>query len=239
MIDAAVLITSYDGYADLWPFAAELFERFWSDRPWPMYWMTNTEIVPWIATPIYQEPVMREHWGLNIADAVDSISEEFVVMWPEEELLLTKVPTDLCIEAVKHLRENPDVGCVNLIRYYLQCDKPTIGRFTDYPETPWTNRRFAPLPALWRKEVLTTLLRGVPNSRDFEMEGSDWMTRHYPNVRCLTPCVETFNICDNALLKGPWRKCAVGHLLQLGFNPDFTKRGISQDECAWMDGKGL
>src|SRR5262245_62297255 len=98
MNDVGMIVPSYDGYSDIWPISAELFSRFWPDRQWPMYWMCNQHAVPSIAQPLVRPEIPRDVWGCNIASAVESMPEPFIVFWTEEVLLLSKVPNDLFLE---------------------------------------------------------------------------------------------------------------------------------------------
>lgn len=230
-MSVGVLVTTYDGYADIWPIAAELFKRFWPDRPWPMYWMTNKQPVPDMAQPIVRPVIERQQWGLNLAEAVESMPHPFILMWVEEELLLSPVPNDLFLEAAEILRTTPDVGIVQLTRYYAQPEQATVGHFTD-----WPLGFAAALPAIFRKGVLLHLLKASPQSNDFEQQSGKVLQRDLPSVRTLMPCAPMFRFCDNALLAGPWRQCAVKHLKELGFQIDYSRRGISPDACSLMDG---
>jgi len=237
MNDVAVLILSYDGYADIWPIVAELFQRFWPDRTFPMYWMTNGSLVPDIAQPIVQPSVTFEQWGVNVANAVKEIQEPFILYWFEESLLLSPVPNDLVLEGAELIKTHSDIATVNITRYYTNAfgvEYANHGRFMDYPQNLFG--RAANIPTIIRSDIFTTMLGALTSPRDYELEGSAFVTRHYPAMRSLVPCVPTFRFCDNALLKGPWRKCAVKHLNELGFDVDFARRGISDDVCPWMDG---
>lgn len=233
-MNLGVLITSYDGYADVWPIAAELLKRFWSDRQWPLYWMTNGKPVPDIAQPIHTPPIPREEWGNNIAAAVACIDAPFIFYWPEEVLLMSAVPTEMVSEAIALMEANPHVGIVQMTRYYWRPDNPTIGNFRDYQQGQVGFA--AALPAIYRKEVLLYLLRALPQSNDFEQQSTRIMASDLPAVRSLAPCKPMFKFCDNALLKGPWRPCGVKHLEDLGFKVDISQRGVAPDGCRFMDG---
>ena len=233
-MDVGIIIPSYDGYADIWPIAAELFNRYWPDRPYPMYWMCNDAQVPQIAKPLAVPKIAREEWGNNVADAVERMPEPLVLFWVEEIFLLSKVPNDLVAEAAQILNDNLDVGLVALTRYYARPTVPTIGNFTDHPRSEWGFS--SALPAIFRKEVLIHLLRTLPQSNDFEQQSQVIMFQHMPGTRSLVSCKPMFRFCDNALLKGPWRECAVKHMQDNGFVIDFSIRGISPDKCRYMDG---
>ncbi len=236
-MNVGILIPSHDGYSDLWPIAGELFTRFWPDRDWPMYWMTSGAAVPDIANPILRPVVQRTEWGDNIAAAIEQMPEPLILFWVEEILLLSKVPNDVLLEAATIVNANASVAVVNLTRYYAQPDNPTCGSFADYPRN--AQGFVSAMPAIFRRDVLIHLLRTAKNGRDFEVDGKAIIQRDMPEVRSLIPCRPMFRYCDNALLgehNGAWRKCAVKHLTDNGFDMDFNIRGISWYPCDLMDG---
>jgi hypothetical protein len=234
-MSVGILVPSYDGYSDIWPISAELFNRYWPDRPWPMYWMTNGWPVPDIATPICRPGVIRQDWGHYIAGALDSVPYPLVLFWVEEIWPLSTVPTRLFIEGAELLKNNADIGIVQLTRYYHRPDVATIGHFTDYPRGKAGFS--AALPALFRKDILRHLLSELPLSNEFEQQSARILDRDFPTLRSLAPCVPMFTICDNPLLAGVWRECAIKHLGEQGITVDFSKRGISPDRCLkYMDG---
>lgn len=233
-LSVGVLVPTHDGYSDLWPIQAELWRRFWPDRSWPVYWMTNGAKVPDLATPLTVPKVQRTDWGKGVEIAAFDIPHDLVVFWFEEIFLLSKVPNDLFLEAAEHMRCNPDVGIVQLTRYYCQPQPPTMGNFMDYPkDKPGFS---SSLPAMFRKDVLLHLLRTLPRSNDFEQQSARVLERDMPAVRSLISCQPMMRICDNALIAGPWKQCAVKHLGELGIDVDFSIRGISPDACDHMEG---
>lgn len=237
MTETVIFVPSYDDYADVWPIAADLFERFWPDRPWPIYWMTNGHPIPKIAQAVLAPAMHRDQWGNNIANVLRQICADRILFWVEEQLLLSKVPNDLLLEASNILDTNPDIGIIGLTRYYSQsgfaANQKRLGNFgyCDY------NISFAnALPALFRKEVLIHLLRSHSKSNEFEQESHKVMFRDLPFVKALTPVAPTFRFCDNAMINGLWRRCAVKHLEEFKFDVDVYRRGIHPDECRFMDG---
>lgn len=238
MNDVAVLVPSHDEFADVWPIAATLFERFWPDRDWPMYWMTNTKTPPAMASALRVPTVARDQWGINIAKALDEIRESLVLFWVEEILLLSEVPNDALNEARDILLTHSDIGIVNLTRYYVHAgfaaSLDRVGSFAYYE-----NRDIgftAALPTLFRKSVLRHLVTRLPKSNEFEQQSYRVMLRDLPQIRSLVPARRMFRFCDNAITVNQWRKCAVRHLEKMGFMIDVSKRGVYSEECRLMDG---
>lgn len=234
MSDIGVLVMTFDGYADIWPLCAQLFNRFWPDREWPMYWMSNGAAVPDIATPLVVPGTPRTQWSKPVEMAVRLMPEPYVLAWHEEILPLSPIPNDLFQEGAEILRTTPDVGIVQLTRYYFRTPNPTIGTFGDYPRE--AAGFSSAMPAIFRKEILLHLLKELVQSNYFEQQGADVMRRDLPNVRVMTSSKPMFKLCDNALLAGPWRACAVKHLTELGFTIDYSKRGIAPVASDHMEG---
>lgn len=235
MMDVAVVVPSHDRYSDIWPIAAELFKRFWPDRQWPMYWLSNSRPVPEIAKPIYKPAVDRDQWGAYIAEAIKFVPEPFILFWIEELFLLSPVPNNLFLEAAEILRTSPDVGTVHLTRYYTRSNKmPASGNFVDYPSE--AVGRCSALPTVFRREILIDLLQSLPKGNEFEQQSADVMRQKFPNMRSLISIKPMFRFCDNPLLAGVWRSCAIKHMNDLGFDIDFGIRGISPDVPQLMDG---
>ncbi len=233
--DVGLLVLSFDGYADIWPLCADLFNRFWPDRQWPMYWMSNGEGVPSIAKPIVVPRMPRKQWGFAVEEAVVRMPTEFVAIWHEEILPLSTIPNDLFMEGAEHLAANEDVGIVQLTRYYYRDESnPTIGNFKDFPRT--TAGYSSAMPAIFRKNVLLHLLKRLRRSNHFEQQSARVLEKDLPHVRSITSCKPMFKLCDNALLSGPWRRCAVKHLTELGIQVNYSVRGICPDECSYMEG---
>ena len=234
--DVAVLVTSHDDYADIWPIAGELFKRFWPDRQWPLYWMSNGAPVPLVAfagVPLAR--VDRTQWGRNVAHAVELTAKPLILLWVEEILLLSPVPNDVLLEAVEIMKTHPDIGIVGLTRYYVKRDEQaTIGSFAHCRE--YGPAFTSAMPAIFRKDVLLHLLHTLPGPNDFEQQSFRVMERDMPQVQSLIPARPMFRFCDNALVAGKWTRCAIEHIKEMGFEVDFEKRGIFPDERRFMDG---
>jgi hypothetical protein len=231
-MSCAILVPSYDAYADIWPIASACFTRFWPDRSLPMYWMTNGKPVPSIATAITVPAKARQQWGEGIAQALDAIPEEFVLFWIEEVLLLSKVPNDRILQAIQLMKDDPSIQVVNVNRYYYA----THGEgFIEPPNKTWD---VMAMPAIYRKSVLRRLVLENPDPPEFERRSAISFHKLYPEGRALVPGFEMFRFCDNLLIIGRWRKCAVNHFHELEIPVDVDIRGVADDVCGYMNGTG-
>ncbi len=232
-MNTAVLVPSYDKFSDLWPIASTCFERFWPDRTIPMYWMTNGAPVPANTIPVQVPAGERRDWGLGIIRALEQIPADKILFWIEEVLLLSPVNNALVEEAARWL-DDSRVSVVNLTRYYYgEQYRMTHGSFAEVP-----NKRFAvmAMPAMFDKFVLIDLLRINPDPPEFERMTAGTFRARYPDQRALVPCEKHFRFCDNLLVFGLWRKCALNHLQELGIAVDPRVRGIYDGDCEYMNG---
>ena len=234
MSDIAVFVPTYDGYADIWPIQAALWQRFWPEREWPVYWMSSGQSVPDIAMPLIAPALPRTEWGYAVEIALNQIREPLILWWFDEIFPLSKIPNDLFLEAAKIMRTNNDIGIVQLTRYYYSSPNPTIGNFGDIPHE--TAGFCSAMPAIFRKEIALHLVKELRQSNWFEQQSAAVMLRDFPKVRSLASSKPMFKLCDNALLAGPWRSCAVKHLTELGIKVDFSIRGIAPGASDYMDG---
>ncbi len=230
-MNAAVLVPSYDKYADVWPIAETCFSRFWPDRSIPMYWMTNGLPVPRMATGVCVPARARQQWGEGIAQALDSVPEDLVLFWIEEVLLLSPVPNQRVMEAIRLMNEDPTIQVVNVNRYYYG-DAAGDG-FIDAPDKMFD---VMAMPAIYRKSVLKRLVLENPDPPEFERRSAISFHKLYPGGRVLIPGSKMFRFCDNLMIIGRWRKCALNHLQELQIPVDASIRGVADDDCRFMNG---
>lgn len=234
MNDIAIFVPTFDGYSDIWSIQASLWQRFWPERGWPVYWMSSGKEVPAIATALRVRDVPRTQWGYAVEEAILQIKESLILLWFDEIFPLSKIPHDLFLEAAEIIRKTADVGVIQLTRYYFSSTNPTAGSFGDFPRDLYGFS--SAMPAIFRKEILLHLVRELRQSNWFEQQSSIVLQRDFPNVRSLAPSRPMFRLCDNALLAGPWRSCAVKHLTELGLDVDFSIRGVASVASDYMDG---
>ena len=233
----AILVSSHDEFKDIWPIWDKCFDRFWPDCPYKIYWMTNGAETPVATIPVHVPKIPREQWGLNIAKALESVEEEYIIHWIEEVIPLSPINTDVIDKMRATLAVTQDVAAINLARYYhwpemQQEDFAEISRESQFPSV-------SAMPSLIRKEILMKLLKERPVPNEYEQNVTKDFNRLYPDMKVLCPTFPMFKFCDNLLQFGKWRRCAVQHMVALGLTHLMdASRGAVEDECAWMNGSG-
>ena len=213
----AVLVVSCDRYADLWKPFFHLLDRFWPERPGPVYLVTNE------ARPEFGEvhivPVGPDtSWSDGLKKALRRIDEEFVLLWLED--LFLRGPIDEArVEAVltwarktrpNHVRLNPTE------KPYAPYDS-VVGLVP--PGAPY---RTSTVLTLWKRTVLDAILKEGENAWQFELQGSERSDAF--DAFYSTP-VKCFPVL-NGVIRGKWRRDAVRCLKSLGAPLDLSERPV-------------
>jgi len=157
-------------------------------------------------------------WSDNVLVALSQVREEFVILMVDDLFLIRPADTERIIQVLDwmantvsnctHLyaRPRPAVNCTDLVG----------------PLPKGTYYRASAVSSLWRKNVLTSILRTGENAWDFEIQGSRRSNEFDGFYSTLLPCF-TFT---NGLIKGKWDPRALAVLKEHGVCPDTQKRGV-------------
>jgi len=76
--DVAILVSSFDGFSDLWSPFFMLFWRYWPDCPYPVYLISNNKIYenPRITTIMVGED---RHWSGNFITALYRVPHSVII----------------------------------------------------------------------------------------------------------------------------------------------------------------
>lgn len=213
----AVLIVSCDRYRDLWDPCITLFRRFWADCPYPVYLLSNTVEAQYEGIrPITVGSDIS--WSDNLLAALAIIPEDYVLLWIEDLFLIRPVESEKIRELIEwairnhinYLRLNPTPGP----DIPLNQDIGQISKGTVY--------RASVVFSVWKKSLLSSLLRPGENAWEFEDKGTertDSADAFYASSKQLIPAC-------NTVIKGVWEKSALGIIRRLGIEPDLNVRRV-------------
>lgn len=196
----AVLVVSCDKYADLWRPFFDLFFRYWSDCPFPIYLLSNTTSVdiPGVQGILVGPDVS---WSDGLLRALTKIEENYVFMFLEDLFLTGPVDTAAIEEILRwfvsvqgnYIRLNglppPDVALTDMVGMVA----------------PDTIYRTATVLSVWRHQTLAELLRPGESAWDFETAGSvrsEAYDGFYSTRR-------NYISVMNAVIKGKWQRTAL------------------------------
>ncbi len=230
MSDVACLVASTDSFFDCWPATLACLERFWPDRPWPIYTTSNT--MPWGERPILTGG-LDAGWVANLSNALDHLSEPFVLLWLEDVLLCRPVKTDVCRIAEEILRREYEVGAIRLGQ-----GNETKEKISDFHEdsigmqrvVPDSEYRISTSPTLWRVSYLRKILSccGI-TAWDFEIKGTV-ASRELPDEIWVQSgegdVSRAFRCYYTGILRGKWVGECLEWLESIGIKVEDTSRGI-------------
>ena len=102
--NVAVMVVSFDGYADVWDTFAECINKYWKDRVYNTYLITNNML------PNYEDiKVIKTgeevSWSARMRTALQYIKEEYIILLLEDYLVDKVVDNDAVKEAVEFAKE--------------------------------------------------------------------------------------------------------------------------------------
>lgn len=202
---SAVLISSFDGCADLWDPFFTLFFRYWEDCPYEIYLIGQERT--------YQDERVRMirtkpdlDWSSTLEAGVGQLDYDYLLVLLEDYLMKGDAETSRVVEYEKWVRRSradylrlfpippPDIAIPG------RTDIKRIAQGAPY--------RTSLMPAWWRKGALVDLLRAGESAWDFEIEGtvrSDATANTFFSVAHDPPLDFFFS----GVIKGKWERRAV------------------------------
>jgi len=213
----AILVSSFDGYADLWRPYFSAFHRNWPDCPYPVYLLSNYKTYP--------DPAIRTinagsvvAWPECIRLALEQIPEEFVFLLLDDLFIVSRVDNERIEQLVAWVAEQRP-ACLRLLpdQGMVATQFPDIYRL---PEgIPY---RASTIFSLWRKDVLRDLLKADESIWQFEVFGSR-RTDKYPDFYATARPLITYL---NGVIRGKWVPRSQKQLIAAGYPVETQARPI-------------
>jgi hypothetical protein len=165
----AILVSSCDKYQDIWPIFFTLFWRYWPDCPFSIYLLTNH--ARYDDARVKSIPVGDDRqWASNCRVALRQIPYPYIFLMEEENLYRRAVNTRYVCELIS-FGMNYGAGCFRLYPSPGP-DRPLAGRNDVGIIDPGAPYRVAFSAAVWRRDVLESLLVDGETGWDMELKGS-------------------------------------------------------------------
>ena len=170
----SILVSSCDAYQDAWfPFFT-LLQKYWPDRPYPVYLSTERKVAPEIAgVKIYTLNCFSKNaaWSARLAHALRQIHSKYVLFFLEDFFLLEPVDGKEIARCAEMMDRDPKIANVN------------FGKGSDIPVTERIDEDYAVRDrdtlyylnaqcALWRRKTLLKLLNPYESAWQMELYGS-------------------------------------------------------------------
>ncbi len=218
--ECAVIVSSFDGFADLWePFFTLLF-RYWPDCPYPIYLISNAKHFdhPRVTTLAIGAD---GKWANNLFAALERIPATSIIYMQDDFFLTQKVDTSKIQTFVDHAVKN-SIACIRLF--------PEPGPDLPYPEpglgmiSQQADYRVSLQAHLWDIQALTSLMRPGESGWDMEIEGTK--RAHAADGIFLSVKEAAIRYTEGAT-KGKWNIEALRHCREEGVALDRNARGTN------------
>jgi len=216
-LDLAILVSSYDGYADLWEPYFTLFHRNWPDCPYPIYLLANYKSFPDPSVRMVFAGDVRA-WPESMAIALGQIREEYILLMLEDLFIAEKVNTTRFLKLAEWIYVRKP-ACVRLWPATGMTRTEVEGICQIPSGAPY---RSSTVLSLWRKDVLLDLLKPGESIWQFEVMGSV-RTDKYPDFFATDqPCIRHWN----GVIRGKWVPDVQRKLLAAGIPVDLKAREL-------------
>jgi len=213
----AIVISSFDGYSDLWSPLEESYKKYWEDCPYGLYLTTNFKE--------YKSDLFKtlkvgkdKSWSDMLYKSVEMLEEDYILLTFDDLFLANKIDTQDIASLIDYAIDND----INYFQLYSSNSKYT--KITDIivSKNKNSNYRNATVWSLWKKEILLDLLDRDENAWEFEDKGSV-RSNKYDKFYCVNyPAIPYIN----GVVKGKWVPDAVKKINKQGIKIDTKSREI-------------
>ena len=218
----AIVVSSFDGFADIWePFFTLLF-RYWPDCPYHIYLISNFKRFdhPRVTTlPIGDDG----KWANNLFAALERISATHII-YMQEDFFLTKPVDSLVVQRiVEHAIKN-NIAAMHLFPGsspdlpYHESGLGMMSSQMDY--------RVSLQAVLWDVRKLKALMRKCESGWDMEIQGTE-RTRQSGEI--FLSVKEAIIDYVEGTTKGKWNIAALWHCWKESVRCDLKAHGVNYD----------
>jgi hypothetical protein len=167
----AVVVSSCDAFFDAWRPFVFFFRKHWSDCPFPVYLIVNRlRVRSAIIQPI--SVGTDRGWASNMASALDSISQPYILYFQEDYFLSGPVDNGQLAQDFGYALEKNAASFCFYARSHLEPNfQPLNDRFGIVPSDSDGRTRLQ--VTLWKKEALRATLRPGESAWNMEALGSE------------------------------------------------------------------
>jgi hypothetical protein len=219
-----ILVTSCDKYSDLWAPFSQLFNKYWSDCPYPVYLITES---PNETTPEFcfdkVIPCGKVGWGDRLSMALEQVETPYVMLLCDDYFLCDRVDSGLIAHYV-NLAQKYNAGNLRLIpnpkHTRIFSSEANLGEYDKK-----TAYCIATQAGIWDTIFLTRLAKGYNSIWEFERLGS-----FRPDLT--QPLLGTLDIqfpFEDVVHKGKWEHFGIRLCLRNGIQIDGSRRQALSD----------
>ena len=222
--DMAIAVISFDKYSDIWDVFALCINRFWKDRVYNTYLVTNE------ACPSYEgiEVVntgKEVSWSYRVRTALDAIQEDYILLLLEDYLISEKVDNSKVEEALQYVKKHD-------LDYLRIAPIPKLKESKQVKFSEITSKMVYGVnlqAAIWKKEYLLKILSDV-NFSAWEFEARQ---KFGEDTRVEGQCYAANDFVIkylNGIIQGKWYIKTVESFASMGINIPLGERTVMTDK---------
>lgn len=223
--DVAVVVSSCDRFADVWPVFSALFDEYWPDCSYPSFILSNGK--PFRHDRLQSLDVGPDrHWASNMKEALRRIDAS-VILYLQEDFLLTDLVDSERVRGYIATMGQRDAAYFRLVPA-PPANQEIPGRLDYGAIRVGTPYRVALQCSLWRKDVLSDLLVDGESGWDMEFKGSARSNATGHEFLAVTGQMKHVAIPYDldAIHRGKWRRHAISHCRRHGVAVDLEARPV-------------
>lgn len=212
--DVAFLIVSCDRYSDLWEAFFTLLSKYWPDKNFNTYLLSNKKNFSWPNLKVINTGEDKSYSD-NLSKALEFIQEKWIFLWLEDLFITEKVENNRINNLIEDFKRKKG-GYLNLASDMPLSYKPL--KDSEFGMIPkGVKYRSAIGATIYRKEVLEKLL--IEGASAWELDKSEKSNTLDENFFALSPD----NVKQppirylNVLIRGKWAKGVKKFLIKEGF----------------------
>lgn len=216
MEDIAVVVAGHDKYAQAWPPLMWGLQKYWSDCPWRIYFITNHLDAPdGCETVKVGGDFNPRRWSDRMIRGLEQVPAK-TLLWLLDDHWSTQKPD---IAGIKDFAKLVHDGYIDRLRLYPGLDHD-FGKLYELDgrliimdkKSPY---RCSCKPSFWDREVLLSLLRNGESPWDFERNGrrrsakyTFALTKDWHFYFVTRDCPDGIDWPKSPLIKGKWSLAA-------------------------------
>lgn len=220
--DTAVIVITCAKFEQAWHPFFTLFDRYWSDCPYPVYMVTDKGTYP---GPKIIEIGDDKGFSENLMIALERIQEEKIIYFQEDYFFMDSFETNR-IEKYNNYIDQYDIGCIRL----APCPGPNGPPWKTDEDLGIIEKgeqyRVSTQTAIWNKQMLKKLLRAGETGGQFEIHG----TRRSKDLNEIFLSVWRYHTPTpyyiTGIVRGVWQENAIKFLEEEGIATKHIKRKI-------------
>lgn len=220
--DFSILVSSFDGYSDVWDYFFQTKDKFWPECPYKIRLVSNFKSYS-ACEVIRTGPEVS--WSDRMLKAIEFVPEKYVMLLLEDYLFASEVKVDSIEEALSFMKQN-SVEYLRIVNIPQSRYNPNNQKFYQIYDSEEYGVNLQ--ASIWDKSRLVEFLQKYSGSAwNFEIgllsETVNAKGIPIPNCFGVTPDLIDFK---NGILKGKWFPSTIRYYKKLGIRIDYSSRGM-------------